>query len=220
MLDPAIVERPLWGLLSLKEKYSTMRWILVGLAVISLLCGCIGGETPAESATTLAPVTAPTLAPSTVTTLSSVSSSTSTTILGGIGTSCQTYRGCQSGLLCKDGNCTAPPLYVRNFIKIELQRINVTVGGNKTYSASTFKTKDGMYVELTPKPDTVGTAYSDVNNAITGEKIMISPKRRLESTQSGPVGWGIQNPEKAGKYELNVYFNENLTYTTTFEVTL
>jgi hypothetical protein len=200
-----------------------MKRMLLCLAVLALACGCLGGDTPAATQTTLAKASAPTSPRPTVTTSTAPSSSsTTTTTLGALGSRCQTYRDCMGGLLCKDGNCSSPPLYAENFIRVELQKINASTigtGRNMTYAANKFKTTDGLYVELTPKPEREGMLYSDVNDAVTGEKVMISPKRRLEATHAGALGWGLPNPGRAGKYELNVYFRENLTYSTTFEVT-
>jgi hypothetical protein len=191
---------------------------LAFLAVFALIGGCLGGETATTTTTLHAKPQATTL--TTHTTVTTIPSTTVTT-LGSIGSKCETYRNCAAGLLCIAGNCTSPPLYASNFIRVELQKINSSAsagGRNITYSASRFKKTEGMYVELTPKPETVGSVYSDINNAVTGEKIMISPKRRLEASQVGPLGWGLQNPGKAGKYELNVFYNDTLTYTTSFEI--
>ncbi|MFH0862537.1 MAG: hypothetical protein V1875_05845 [Candidatus Altiarchaeota archaeon] len=155
---------------------------------------------------------------------SSTTSSTTTTTSAasnGVGSRCRTYRDCARDLLCLDSVCAKAPAYTQFFIKVELQRMN---GGsppgpkNKPVAASTFKVGDGINVDITPKPDVTGMAYSDVNNAITGELVVISQKVKVQSAGSGHISWYFDAPQKPGKYELKIYFNDNQTNMFPFDV--
>jgi hypothetical protein len=155
------------------------------------------------------------------TSTSATSTSTTATLSGGVGNRCSTYRDCARDLLCLDSVCTLAPAYTQFFIKVELQRMN---GGappgpkNKPVQSASFKVGDGMNVDIIPKPEVTGMAYSDVNDAVTGEKVAISQKVKVQSAGSGHVSWYFDAPQKPGRYELKIYFNDNQTNMFPFEV--
>jgi hypothetical protein len=90
---------------------------------------------------------------------------------------------------------------------------------NIPVASTTFRVGDGMNVNLNPKPGISGIVYSDINDAVTGEKMMPSQKVKILAAQQGQRGWGFEAPNKPGKYELNIYFNDKLIHTIPFEVT-
>ncbi|MFH1054616.1 MAG: hypothetical protein V1744_00825 [Candidatus Altiarchaeota archaeon] len=214
--------------------------LLFGVLVLVLICGCIGGETnttpgtlennlvptttlvaPTTTVATTSSTTIATSSTTTTTTATTSTTTTSTTIAGAVGSRCQTYKDCQKGLLCKDSVCTAPPAYTQYFMKIELQKMKAGMPpgpNNIPVASTTFRVGDGMNVNLTPKPGVFGTVYSDVNDAVTGEKTMPSQKVKISAAQQSQRGWGFEAPNHAGKYELNIYFNDKLIDTIPFEV--
>jgi hypothetical protein len=193
---------------------------LFALLVFVLVCGCMGGETTTPTTSTTNPennfFTSSTIPTTTIST-----TSTTTTLSGTDGTPCQTYKDCKKDLLCKDSLCTAPPTYTKYFVKIELQKMNATMKigpTNQPIASSEFKTSDGIYVEFTLKPGITGAVYSDLNDAVTGEKLSITAPMTIAPTPTSRLGWAVSTPKKEGKYELNIYYNDNLTHTIPFNV--
>ena len=106
-------------------------------------------------------------------------------------------------------------------MQIEIQKMKAGMPpgpNNKPVASTTFRVGDGINVNVTPKPGILGTVYSDVNDAVTGKKMMPSQKVKITTAQPGSHGWGFEAPNRPGKYELNIYFNDNQTNTIPFDV--
>ncbi len=74
------------------------------------------------------------------------------------------------------------------------------------------KATDAMEIDVAVKSGVKGEFYAEVIDPISGEKIIDTPKQQI--TQAGGWGTGFGLPNVAGDFELDVYFNGELVYTT------
>lgn len=141
---------------------------------------------------------------------------------GEIGDICATYKDCQTGLLCKNSVCSKEPEYSKYFDSITISKIKpgMPPGPNNIPVETTeFKaSSDAIEVDLAVKQGVKGTFYAEVIDPITGESVFRNETQEI--TQAGDRGTGFALPSgtKAGEYELDIYFNDELVYTTTIKV--
>jgi|GEM_PF-1731563 hypothetical protein len=138
---------------------------------------------------------------------------------GKLSDACSTYKDCAAGLYCKQGACSTPPDYSKYFAKIVISRINPGSGpepNNPATVTTTFKTTDALEIDFTGvKSTTVGEYHYEIVDSVSGE-IARSSKNELELKFSGQdTGTGTSLDNVApGEYDLNIYFKDELVYTT------
>ncbi|MDD5032259.1 MAG: hypothetical protein PHR36_04445 [Patescibacteria group bacterium] len=137
---------------------------------------------------------------------------------GQIGSACVNYKDCQSGLYCLKSACANPPSYKKYFDKITISKMKqgMPPGPNNIPVPTTeFKTTDAIEIDVVATKDVAaGTIYYDLVNSTTGE-IEMSSANNKQTGVRGNWGTGFGIPGNlSGDYDLNLYFNDELVYTT------
>ena len=139
------------------------------------------------------------------------------------GDACLTYRDCETGLLCKTGICSEQPSYSQYFNKVVISKMKIGIppGPNNIPIPTTeFKTTDGIEIDLVGvKSTTVGEFYYEAIDSISGE-VAFSTVNFKQQVEGRDTGTGSDLPRVVGKgeFELNIYFNNELVYTTLIKV--
>jgi len=135
---------------------------------------------------------------------------------GKVGSSCKTYNDCQTGLICQKSLCAVKPDYSKYFgmVSISKMKPGMPPGPNNVPEpTTTFKTTDAIEVDIGGvKSTTVGDFYFELLNSTTGETALTNQTQRLEGHDRG-TGTSL-DVVKPGDYDFNLYFNNELVYTT------
>lgn len=140
---------------------------------------------------------------------------------GKINDACSTYNDCESGLLCLKNKCTQKPDFSKYFEKIVISKIKPGMGpgpGNPETETTEFAAgTDAIEVNLVGvKPATAGQFYFELINSTTGETALSTQTRQGPTSINGhDIGIGTDLTGTApGSYDFNLYFNNELLYTT------
>ncbi len=137
---------------------------------------------------------------------------------------CSTYKDCEKGLFCKKEVCSEPPSYSQYFNKIVISKMKLGMppGPNNIPIPTTeFKTTDAIEIDFVGVKSTAkGEAYYEAINQITGEVAFTSSgyKQKLEGRDTG-TGSDLPRIVGKGEFDLNIYYNDEMVYTTTIKVT-
>lgn len=140
------------------------------------------------------------------------------------GETCTTYKDCQEGLLCTKGTCSPKPDYSQYFDKVMISKMKpgLPPGPNNpttvtdTFSAAT----DAIEFDFVGvKPSTVGPFYVEFANPTTG--VAIGDTKGMETKFDGhDTGMGTDfNQITPGQYDVNVFFQDQMIYSTKITVT-
>lgn len=136
---------------------------------------------------------------------------------------CLTYKDCETGLFCKKGTCSEPPSYSQYFSKIVVSKMKVgTPPGpdNLPVITTEFKTTDALEIDfIGVKSTTIGKAYYEVIDQVTGEVLFSSSGYKIDM-QGRDIGTGSDLPRSVGEgvFDLNIYYNDELIYTTVITI--
>lgn len=143
---------------------------------------------------------------------------------GKLGSGCVTYKDCESGLLCTKSICAKRPDYSKYFNTIAISKIKPGMGpgpSNPQIPTTTFKIgTDAIEIDFGGvKSTTVGPYYFEFVNATTGE-VVRSTKDLMDTNFAGrDTGSGTDFSGFApGQYDVNIYYNDELVYSTTITV--
>ena len=143
---------------------------------------------------------------------------------GKAGNSCKTYNDCEKGLMCQKSLCTTPPDYSKYFSNVIISKIKPGMGpgpNNPETVTNTFTRADAIEMDFVGvKSTTVGDFYYEIVNSTTGE-VSRSSKNEQQLTLSGQdrgTGTSLDNVAP-GEYDLNIYFNNELVYTSQITIT-
>jgi len=137
---------------------------------------------------------------------------------------CSTYKDCETGLFCKKGVCSEPPSYSQYFNKIVISKMKLGMPpgpDNIPIPTTEFETTDAIEIDFVGvKPTTKGEAYYEVIDLITGEVVFSSSSYKVK-LEGGDIGTGSDLPRIVGEgeFDLNIYYNDELVYTTIIKVT-
>jgi len=141
---------------------------------------------------------------------------------GKVNSTCETYKDCQSGLYCVKSICSNPPSYTKYFSNIQISRMKPMPPGpnNIPVPSTTFKNTDAVEIDIIGKAGTSGVITYDLINSTTGETVLANTgDPNAKPILIGHFGTGFIIPQNlSGNYDLNVYFNDELVYTTTIEI--
>lgn len=138
---------------------------------------------------------------------------------GKVSEACVNYKDCQSGLYCIKAACSNPPSYKKYFSKITIAKMKqgTPPGPNNMPVPSTeFKTSDAIEIDVTmaTKEAAGGTFYYELINSTTGETEMSTAEYKQKIIQGNwGTGFGIPG-NLVGDYDMNIYFNDELIFTT------
>jgi len=137
---------------------------------------------------------------------------------------CSTYKDCEKGLFCKKGVCSEPPSYSQYFNKIVISKMKLGMPpgpNNISIPTAEFKTTDAIEIDFVGVKSTAkGEIYYEAINLITGEVAFTSSgyKQKLEGRDTG-TGSDLPRVVGAGEFDVNIYYNDEMVYTTTIKVT-
>lgn len=137
---------------------------------------------------------------------------------------CSTYKDCEKGLFCKKEVCSEPPSYSQYFNKIVISKMKLGMPpgpNNIPVTTTEFKTTDAIEIDFGGvKSTTKGEAYYEVINPITGEVVFTSSGYKIK-LEGRDIGTGSDLPRivGAGEFDLNIYYNDEMVYTTAIKVT-
>jgi len=141
---------------------------------------------------------------------------------GKVDNACTSYNDCGTGLLCQKGSCAKPPTYSQYFDKVTISKIKpgMPPGPNNVPVVTTeFKSSDGIEIDLGGvKATTKGDFYYEVVDQVSGIALM-SSKNNPQTLNGKDFGTGTDLPVPAGEYNLNIYFANQLVYTSVIKVT-
>jgi hypothetical protein len=143
---------------------------------------------------------------------------------GKVGSACETYKDCQSGLYCVKSICANPPSYSQYFNKIVISKMKLGMPpgpNNMPIAATEFKTTDAIEIDFNGvKSATKGEIYYEAIDLITGEVAFTSSsyKQKLEGRDTG-TGSDLPRVVGKGDFDLNIYYNNELVFTTAIKVT-
>jgi len=143
---------------------------------------------------------------------------------GKLGDACATYKDCNTGLLCIKGTCSQKPNYSKYFEKVVISKMKPGMPpgpNNPTTPTTTFNAAtDAIEIDfIGVKSTTVGPYYFELVNSTTGE-VARSTKNEMETKFNGRdtgMGTDLGNVEP-GEYDLNIYYNNELVYSTQITV--
>jgi hypothetical protein len=136
---------------------------------------------------------------------------------------CSTYKDCEKGLFCKKEVCSEPPSYSQYFNKIVVSKMKVGMppGPNNIPVPTTeFKTTDAIEIDLVGvKQTTIGEFYYEAVDQVTGEVVFTTSgyKQKLEGRDTG-TGSDLPRILGKGEFDLNIYYNDEMVYTTTIKI--
>jgi len=142
---------------------------------------------------------------------------------GKVGSGCVTYKDCVSNLLCTKSICSKKPDYSKYFDKVTISKMKpgMPPGPNNSLTVTTnFGIQDAIEIDFSGvKPVTVGEYYVEFVNATTGE-IARSTQGTMETAFKGAdTGMGTDfSGFAAGQYDVNIYFKDELIYSTAITV--
>lgn len=141
---------------------------------------------------------------------------------GKVNSVCATYKDCNTGLYCVKSVCSNPPSYSKYFNRIIISKMKVGAPPGPTnipVPATEFKAStDAIEIDVEPKAGTTGELYYELINSTTGETAMSSAGNKMKIDQrGGGTGFGIPTGV-VGDFELNIYFNSELIYTTIVKI--
>ncbi|MFA6383449.1 MAG: hypothetical protein WCX17_03425 [Parcubacteria group bacterium] len=142
---------------------------------------------------------------------------------GKVSSVCATYKDCNTGLYCVKSVCSNPPSYSKYFSKITVSKMKAGMPPglkNIPVPATEFNaTTDAIEIDMIGKAGTKeGEVYYDLVDLTTGETVLSMASSRMKIDERGG-GMGLSAPMGAnGDYDLNVYFNNELIYTTTIKI--
>ena len=137
---------------------------------------------------------------------------------------CSTYKDCEKGLFCQKEICSAPPSYSQYFNKIVISKMKVGIPpgpDNMPVITTDFKTTDALEIDfIGVKAAANGEIYYDVVNQITGEVVFSSIENKMKLT-GRDIGTGSDLPRivGGGNFDLNIYYNKEMVYTTPIKIT-
>ena len=143
---------------------------------------------------------------------------------GKIGSGCVTYKDCESGLLCTKSICVQKPDYSKYFDKVTISKIKPGSGpgpNNPPTITATFTRSDAFEIDFGGvKSTTVGPYYFEFVNATTGEVVRSTQGTMDTKFEGRDTGSGTDLSDLTpGQYDVNVYFNNEIIYSSTFTVT-
>jgi len=138
---------------------------------------------------------------------------------GKLGNSCQNYKDCQTGLLCIKNSCGSLPDYSKYFSGVTVSKMKPGMppsANNPTIATDTFTSSDAIEIDFTGvKKTTVGPYYVEFINSTTGEVARSTIGMMDTNFQGEDTGMGTDfSGMKKGQYDLNVYFESALIYST------
>jgi len=143
---------------------------------------------------------------------------------GEVGNTCVIQEDCNSSLLCVKKECTKKPDYSKYFSNVIISKIKPGMGpgpNNPETVTNTFTRADAIEIDFVGvKGTTVGDFYYEIVNSTTGE-VLRSSKNEQQLTFSGQdrgTGTSLDNVAP-GEYDLNIYFNNELVYTSQIIIT-
>lgn len=137
---------------------------------------------------------------------------------------CLTYKDCEKGLFCQKGVCSEPPSYSQYFDRIVISKMKSGMPpgpDNIPIPTTEFKTTDAIEIDLVGvKSTTIGEFYYEVVDQVTGEVVFTTSgyKQKLEGGNTG-TGSDLPRVVGEGEFDLNIYYNDEMVYTTTIKVT-
>lgn len=136
---------------------------------------------------------------------------------------CATYKDCDTGLLCQKGACAIPPDYTKYFSNVILSKMKPGLppgATNPLTVTATFTTTDAIEIDFRGvKSTTVGSYYVEFINSTTGEVARSTQNEMVTKFEGRDGGMGTDmGGMKVGQYDLNIYFNNELVYTTQITV--
>lgn len=142
---------------------------------------------------------------------------------GKVGSVCVTYKDCESGLLCTKSVCTAKPDYSKYFSNVIISKIKPGSGpgpDNPETITATFTQADAIEMDFVGvKSTTVGAFYYEIVNSTSGEISRSSQGEQQLSFAGQDRGTGTSLDNVVpGDYDLNIYFNNELVYSTQITV--
>ncbi|PIX30020.1 hypothetical protein COZ63_01965 [Candidatus Berkelbacteria bacterium CG_4_8_14_3_um_filter_42_13] len=143
---------------------------------------------------------------------------------GKAGDACVASKDCNSGLFCPKSTCSTPPDYTKYFSKVVISKIKPGSGpgpNNPETVINTFTTADAIEMDFYGlKSTTVGEYYYKIVNSTSGEIIRSSKNEEPLSFNGQDRGNGTALDNVApGQYDLNIYFKDELVYSTQITVT-
>lgn len=131
---------------------------------------------------------------------------------------CNTYKDCSKELLCQKGVCTTRPDYSKYFDKVIVSKMKPGLPpgpDNPLTVTNRFTQKDAIEVDFKGvKSETVGEYYVEMVDSVTGE-IGNSTKFMKTKFEGHDVGFGTDlQVLEPGTYDLNLYFQEEIIYST------
>lgn len=143
---------------------------------------------------------------------------------GKLSSGCVTYKDCESGLLCTKSICSVKPDYSKYFTTVTISKMKPGMGpgtNNPQTVTDTFSiATDAIEIDFAGvKSTTVGPFYFEFVNSTTGE-VTRSTKGMMETNFEGrDIGSGTDfSGYTPGQYDVNIYFKEELVYSTTITV--
>jgi len=137
---------------------------------------------------------------------------------GKLGSGCVTYKDCEEGLICTKSICSEKPDYSKYFDKVTISKMKPALPpgpNNPPTVTDTFTKTDAIEVDITGvKTTTIGPYYYEFVNSTTGEVAGNTQgmETKLEGRDTGS-GTDLANLA-AGQYDVNIYYNNELVYTT------
>jgi hypothetical protein len=187
--------------------------VILGLALLAAGCGAVNKTTPAQTS----PGKEGQACSATLSCETGLNCAKDVCTSGKVGSVCATYKDCVSGLFCVKSTCSNPPSYTKYFSKIAISKMKQGMPpgpNNMPVPATEFKTTDAVEIDLMTKAGISGAVYYDLVNSTTG-LIEMSSAGDKQQIKPGNWGTGFGIPSNlVGDFDLNVYYNDELVYST------